>query len=475
MDNSTVQKKKLQMEDLLKINLYATIVATIVFFILELIVKKYVAAGILILLGGSLVSFVWGMKNRLSFETRITITSLGQFAMILTASLIVGSVADMFALFLATNIMGGIYFNKRVILIHGLLVNLCILLLVVFAYQTAFGSTEIATIFKNLFGLNFGIFFAYTLVKWGGESMQSAASKTQETQQLLVTIQDKIQESDALISSQQDILDKIQGCSADIANTSGKISSVSERIRSGIVSQANAIHELSASFDNFSQQIHASADAVQNAETISVQTGKEMEQGWNQMDTMLVAMKEITNASEEIRKVMKSVDDIAFQTNILALNASVEAARAGAAGKGFAVVADEVRMLASRSADSSQITAKLVGDAVDAINKGTSIAQKTAKTFQMVMESEKNTRELMKDIFKLAEKQKRIISQITQGIDQISQVVQQNSQAVDESTQISTTLENQADFLLQIARKSDSMSIQNEKHINIYENSPVNE
>ncbi|MCD7906712.1 MAG: methyl-accepting chemotaxis protein, partial [Clostridium sp.] len=78
------------------------------------------------------------------------------------------------------------------------------------------------------------------------------------------------------------------------------------------------------------------------------------------MQEMIQAREEITASSNEIRKVIKTIEDLAFQTNILALNAAVKAARAGVAGKGFAVVAEEVRNFAIKSSEASKNTAAMI-------------------------------------------------------------------------------------------------------------------
>ena len=101
---------------------------------------------------------------------------------------------------------------------------------------------------------------------------------------------------------------------------------------------------------------------------------------------MTVSMEGIKNASEETSKIIKTIDEIAFQTNLFALNAAVEAARAGEAGAGFAVVADEVRNLAMRAAEAARTTADMIEGTVTKVKVGAEIVNSTNTSFDEVEE-----------------------------------------------------------------------------------------
>ena len=166
---------------------------------------------------------------------------------------------------------------------------------------------------------------------------------------------------------------------------------------------------------------------------------------------LVKTVRDIGENSSQIGKIIKTIEAIVFQTNILALNAAVEAARAGEAGKGFSVVAEEIRNLAIRSSEASKNTAALIATSLDTVKAGTDIADETAQSLGMVLESVRLVTESVGRIAASSRQQALSLRQIEKGMGQISDVVQTNSATAEESAAASEELSAQAQFLKDLA------------------------
>ena len=180
--------------------------------------------------------------------------------------------------------------------------------------------------------------------------------------------------------------------------------------------------------------------------------GQHLADSNQKMQEMMAAMEKINDSSKEIGKIIKAIEDIAFQTNILALNASVEAARAGAAGKGFAVVSEEVRDLAGKTAEASKSTAALIERSITAVQEGTRIAGATAKQLEGAVAEAQRIVGTINNIAADARTQADAMGQIEGQISQISSVTQTNSATAQESSATSEELSAQAGLLRELVK-----------------------
>lgn len=201
-------------------------------------------------------------------------------------------------------------------------------------------------------------------------------------------------------------------------------------------SQASSLEETAASIDEITSNIQQTSQKAQEMSNISDDTKNSANEGQTLATQTVKAMDDINDTVININESISVIDQIAFQTNILSLNAAVEAATAGEAGKGFAVVAQEVRNLASRSAEAAKEIKDLVESATVKANDGKQISAKMIEGFNQLEEKILATSSLIDDVTLAAKEQTTGMTQIADAVGQLDQFTQQNAAIADKTNSI---------------------------------------
>jgi methyl-accepting chemotaxis protein len=239
----------------------------------------------------------------------------------------------------------------------------------------------------------------------------------------------------------------INASSSQVSAGASQVADGAQALAQGATEQAATIQQLSSAIAEITEKTKANANEAGQASKLADTIKNSAEKGSRQMEEMIGAVKDISQASQDIGQVIKTIDNIAFQTNILALNASVEAARAGQHGKGFAVVAEEVRNLAAKSAEAAKDTETLIANSMEKADLGVRIAGETSSSLSEIVTGINESSDLVSNIATSSEEQSQAISQINSGIEQLAQVVQQNSATAEESAATSEEMSGQSQML----------------------------
>ncbi|MFH0753681.1 MAG: Cache 3/Cache 2 fusion domain-containing protein [Candidatus Omnitrophota bacterium] len=231
-----------------------------------------------------------------------------------------------------------------------------------------------------------------------------------------------------------------------IKGASEMISSAVKEVSSGAQQIADGAQQQSASFEELSSSVQANAENVKNANQVSQGVSLDAQKAGKAMESNVEAMIGIEKGSKQMAEAVELITDIADQTNLLALNAAIEAARAGEHGKGFAVVADEVRQLAERSATSAKEIQNLIKENLRQVEQGVAISRDAGKMVGGITLNIKQVADQLQNVANATQEQ-------AAAMEQNTSITESNASAAEQLAASAQTMASQADDLRKLVEQ----------------------
>lgn len=235
-----------------------------------------------------------------------------------------------------------------------------------------------------------------------------------------------------------------------IGRSVSQISQGSDRLLDRTNDGAARLEQTAASMEELASIVRQNSESAQQAAGVADNASHQAQESGHIVEQAVVSIENIKSSSQKISDIVSLIDEIAFQTNLLALNAAVEAARAGEAGKGFAVVADEVRNLAQRSAQASKQIKTLIQESTQEVQQGVVHVHQTGKTLQKMLEASGEVARIINEIARASTEQTAGLEDMSQTMSQMDVSTQQNRQLVDETSSIAESLQSESRNLQQL-------------------------
>ncbi len=282
-----------------------------------------------------------------------------------------------------------------------------------------------------------------TLSNSVNKMVESICQNMKENEELIARQNEDMENNQTLIQNIKMVCSNLDGVSQETLSTA-------DAIHNGTNEQEQAVKNLGEVMNNLVQELNASADVSKNAAGAAMAAAQKIETTGAQMQTLEGAIEKISDMSSEIEKIIGEINAIAQQTNMLSLNASIEAARVGEAGKGFAVVATQVGDLAARSAQAARQTSELITNSIQAVEEGRLITKKTAEEFAAVVTEIEEASRSVKEITGMVKQNVDTVTQVVEGLDVIADVVEKNIQISQNSKAVSEQMAGEAGKLLDL-------------------------
>lgn len=259
-----------------------------------------------------------------------------------------------------------------------------------------------------------------------------------------------IRQQEVDVENNRILIQNVKDACRELGQVSGKTLENADNIYNGTGKQEQAVSDLKRIMEQLTQELNHSVNTSVEISAATGTTTEKMKETQSQMVLLQESMQKISNMSMEIEKIIDEINSIAQQTNMLSLNASIEAARAGDTGKGFAVVAVQVGELAARSSQAAKETYELITNSMKAVREGQKITGQTVNTFGVVVENIERSRQDVEAISHMVEQNVNIVKLAVSQLGQISDVVEENVRISHNTKEVSTDMVDITDNLLNL-------------------------
>ncbi|MFK2823399.1 methyl-accepting chemotaxis protein [Arcobacter sp. YIC-80] len=251
-----------------------------------------------------------------------------------------------------------------------------------------------------------------------------------------------------------EILAMIMNTGDSLKENTNVLSSASKDLSTSSNQQASSLEETAAALEQITSNIQSNTQATQRMSQLAQSVTNSAKKGESLANRTAGSMDEINTQVSSINEAIEVIDQIAFQTNILSLNAAVEAATAGEAGKGFAVVAQEVRNLASRSAEAAKEIKEIVEAATNKAQEGKVISDEMITGYKELNDNISNTTVTIEEVAIASREQEKGIVQINDAINTLDQATQRNAEVANNISNMANNIAEMSDSLVTAASRA---------------------